>query len=102
MTPVESACAEQVGDRAAVGEDRVGLEVVPRLEHEGALVGPRVRQAQEVLVGAAVADDDQVDVEGARRVADLAALALEGVLDRPARAPSAGRRAAWCRRARRR
>src|SRR6478736_4258260 len=54
---------EQLGDRATVGEDRVGLEVVPRLEDEGALVGARVRQPQAVLVGAAVTDDDQVDVE---------------------------------------
>ena len=72
---------EQLGDRPAVGEDGVGLEVVPRLEDEGALVGPRVRQAQEVLVGPAVADDDQVDVERAGGVADVAALAVEGVLD---------------------
>src|SRR6478735_4739712 len=72
---------EQLGDRATVGEDRVGLEVVPRLEDEGALVGARVRQPQEVLVGPAVTDDDQVDVERARGVADVAALAVEGVLD---------------------
>ena len=51
-------------------------------EHEGPLRGARVRQPELVVVAAPVADHDQVDVEGARRVLDLAALPVEGVLDR--------------------
>ncbi len=57
---------EEVGDGAAVGELGVGLEVQPRPQDEGALGGARVREPQVLVVGAAVADDDQVDVEGAR------------------------------------
>ena len=59
---------QELGDRAVVGQDRVGLGVVPGLEHERALEGARVRQDEVLVVRAAVANDDHVDVEGARGV----------------------------------
>src|SRR5689334_11349902 len=55
---------EQLLDGAVVGQLGVRLEVVPRLQHEDALVGAGVGQAQRLLVAAAVAHHDQVDVEG--------------------------------------
>ena len=80
--PLWSAFSSSSATGPGVEEHGVGVDVEPRLEHEGALVGARVRQPEDVLVAATVADDDQVDVERARRVPDLAALAVEGVLDR--------------------
>ena len=69
------------------GQPPVRLDVDPRTEHEGALVGPRVRQgqfgvvAQHRLAGV-VPDGDDVDVErtgteAALRVADPAAGRLQ-------------------------
>ena len=38
--------ARSVGDRPAAGQHGVGLDVEPRLQHERALAGPRVRQRE--------------------------------------------------------
>jgi hypothetical protein len=82
---------EQVGHRATLGDLRLRVEVEPRPEHEGPLRGPRVREAEVVVVRTPVADDDEVHVEGAGRVAHLAALAVEGVLDGQRTVQQAGR-----------
>ena len=41
---------EQRSDRAVAGKLGVGLDVVPRREHEGALVRTRMRQGQRRVV----------------------------------------------------
>ena len=80
--PAAVALLEEVGHGVRVWDDRVGLHVVPGLEDGPALCRPGVGQAEAVVVAAPVADDDEVDVEGARCVLLAgAAVRTEGVLD---------------------
>src|SRR5688572_16187702 len=66
---------QQLGDRTHAGKIGARLQVEPRLEHEGPLVRPRVRQRQRLLLEDLVADRDDVDVERTRLVEDAAARA---------------------------
>src|SRR3954447_26672244 len=79
--PVLAHRRQEVGDPALVGDLGVRVDVQPGPQHEGSLRGARVGQPEVVVVGASVAHHDQVDVEGARSVLDLAPLTVEGVLD---------------------
>src|SRR5205085_6986645 len=72
---------EQVGDLALAGEDSPRVDLVPRNENECSLVRARVGQRELGIVADSVADHDEVDVEGSRRVS-VSALAAEGSLDR--------------------
>src|SRR3954447_18630877 len=71
---------EEVGDLPSAGDDRPGVDLVPRDEDEGALMGARMRQYQLRAVVDTVAHHDQIDVERPRSIA-LAPLAPERRLD---------------------
>ena len=76
---------------------RPRVDVEPRAQHEGALVGARVRQPERLVVAAPVADDDQVDVERARRVLRPRCARARRRPRSPAPGPSGAWRPAWCR-----
>jgi len=61
------------------GKHRVGRHVQPGHQHEGTLVGPRVRQGQVWIVPAGLLHVDHIDVQGARPPPDVAG-ALRGGL----------------------
>ena len=84
---------EEIGDRAAAGQLGLGLHVVPGGEDEGALVGARVGEGEDRVVGDDVGVRDDVDVEGAGAPA-LVPDAVEGLLDRVRPLQERGRRAA--------
>ncbi len=69
------------GAAAQPGQDGVGVDLRPRLEHERPLVGARVRQLEVVRDGGERPVDDEVDVERARPPVLVAHPAV-GLLDR--------------------
>ena len=82
LMPLWSACSSRSATGPRSGNSASGRGRATGAARRRARAARGCGQAEGLLVAAPVADDDQVDVEGARRVLDLAALTLEGVLDR--------------------
>src|SRR6185312_10211990 len=64
------------------GHLQTGLDLRERLQHEGPLVEPRVRNLEIFQGNAAIAVDEEVEIEGARPLGRRGrAVAAEGRLD---------------------